>query len=144
MSSPSTELNEAKAQIEEINPAQVRRRLTDGDGVVVDVRERHEWDAGHLAGAHHIPREQLAERIGEIVTDYAQPIVAYCAVGNRSALAGVTLKELGYEDIHSMAGGIALWKDLGFEIEEPQTLTAQQRERYSRHLLVPEVGVGQK
>ena len=69
-------------------------------------------------------------------------MIAYCASGNRSALAANTmLKELGYENVESMTGGITLWKDRGYEVDVPKALTAEQRERYSRHLLIPEIGL---
>src|SRR6185503_8845442 len=67
----------------------------------------------------------------------------YCASGTRSALAAHTLTELGYEDVRSMTGGITLWKDLGYKVDVPRKFTPEQRERYSRHFLLPEIGVGQ-
>jgi molybdopterin/thiamine biosynthesis adenylyltransferase len=134
-------IRQIKSQIEEVDPSEVRPHL--GNGVVlVDVRENEEWDAGHIPGAVHVPRGYLESRIDGAVPDRSQRVVLYCASGTRSALAANTLKELlGYEDVASMTGGITLWKDRGYDVEVPQSLTKEQRERYSRHLLVPEIGL---
>src|SRR3954449_10253277 len=134
-------IKQVKAQIDEVDPSAVSE-VTGGDAVVViDVRESDEWDAGHLPGAKHVPRGYLESRIEGAVPDRSQPVVLYCASGNRSALAAKTLRdELGYEHVESMTGGFTLWKDRGYDVETPKTLTAEQRERYSRHLLLPEVG----
>jgi molybdopterin/thiamine biosynthesis adenylyltransferase/rhodanese-related sulfurtransferase len=112
------------------------------DGVaLVDVRETDEFATGHLPGAVHVPRGYLEQRIEGAVPDRGQRVVLYCASGNRSALAAHTLSEqLGYQDVTSMTGGITLWKDRGYEVVVPRALSAEQRERYSRHLLIPEVG----
>jgi sulfur-carrier protein adenylyltransferase/sulfurtransferase len=134
-------IRQIKSQIEEVDPSEVRPHL--GNGVVlVDVRESEEWDAGHIPGATHVPRGYLESRIDGIVPDRGQKLVVYCASGTRSALAAHTLTDLlGYEDVASMTGGITLWKDRGYEVEVPQSLNKEQRERYSRHLLVPEIGL---
>src|SRR3954449_6463576 len=133
-------IRKIRSQVEEVDPAEVREHL--GNGVVlVDVRESEEWDAGHIPGAKHVPRGYLESRIEGAVTDRAQRVVLYCASGNRSALAAKTLRdELGYENVESMTGGITLWKDRGYDVETPRRLTAEQRERYSRHFLLPEIG----
>jgi molybdopterin/thiamine biosynthesis adenylyltransferase/rhodanese-related sulfurtransferase len=130
-----------RSQIEEVDPSEVREHL--GNGVVlVDVRESEEWDAGHIPGAKHVPRGYLESRIEGAVADRDQRVVVYCASGQRSALAANTLREqLGYENVASMNGGITLWKDRGYDVEVPKSLTKEQRERYSRHLLVPEIGL---
>jgi sulfur-carrier protein adenylyltransferase/sulfurtransferase len=114
-----------------------------GNGMVlVDVRESEEWDAGHIPGAKHVPRGYLESRIEGAVKDRDQRVVLYCASGQRSALAANTLREqLGYENVASMNGGITLWKDRGYDVEVPKSLTKEQRERYSRHILVPEIGL---
>ena len=110
--------------------------------MIVDVREQHEFEDAHLPGAVHVPRGHLESRIEGAVCDRDKRVILYCASGNRSALAAHTLQELlGYEDVASMRGGITLWKDRGYEVEVPRALTAEQRERYSRHLLVPEIGL---
>jgi sulfur-carrier protein adenylyltransferase/sulfurtransferase len=135
-------IRQIKSQVEEIDPAQVSEHL--GNGIVlVDVRESGEWDAGHIPGAKHVPRGYLESRVEAAVgADRSQQIVVYCASGQRSALAAHTLKDqLGYENVTSMTGGITLWKDRGYKVEVPRSLTPEQRERYSRHLLVPEIGL---
>jgi molybdopterin/thiamine biosynthesis adenylyltransferase len=135
-------IRQIKSQVEEVDPAQVSEHL--GNGIVlVDVRESTEWDAGHIPGAKHVPRAYLESRIeGAAGADRSQEIVLYCATGQRSALAAHTLKDLlGYENVKSMTGGITLWKDRGYKVEVPKSLSAEQRERYSRHLLIPEIGL---
>jgi sulfur-carrier protein adenylyltransferase/sulfurtransferase len=135
-------IRQIKSQVEEVDPAQVSEHL--GNGIVlVDVRESTEWDAGHIPGAKHVPRAYLESRIeGAAGADRDQEIVLYCASGQRSALAAHTLTDqLGYSNVKSMTGGITLWKDRGYKVEVPKALTAEQRERYSRHLLVPEIGL---
>src|SRR3954463_15423656 len=140
-------IRQIRSQIEEVDPSEVRSALNsngNGNGVVLlDVRETEEWDAGHIPGARHVPRGYLESRVeGAIGADRAQKVVVYCASGQRSALAANTLKELlGYEDVASMNGGITLWKDRGYDVEVPVSMTREQRERYSRHLLVPEIGL---
>src|SRR5437588_5642916 len=134
-------LREIKSRIDEVDPAQVREQSSNG-AVVIDVREPEEWAAGHIPGAKHVPKSYLESRIEGAAPDRAQHLILYCASGNRSAWATRTLVEdLGYEHVESMTGGFTLWKDRGYEVEQPRTLTAEQRERYSRHLLLPEVGV---
>src|ERR687895_1011708 len=135
-------IRQIKSQIDEVDPSEVKPHL--GNGVVlVDVRESTEWDAGHIPGAKHVPRGYLESRIeGAIGPDRSQRVVLYCASGQRSALAAHTLSEqLGYENVASMTGGITLWKDRGYKVEVPRSLTPDQRERYSRHLLIPEIGL---
>jgi molybdopterin/thiamine biosynthesis adenylyltransferase/rhodanese-related sulfurtransferase len=134
-------IRKIRSQVEEVDPSEVREHL--GNGVVlVDVRESEEWDAGHIPGAKHVPRGYLESRIEGAVADRNQRVVIYCASGQRSALAANTLREqLGYENVASMNGGITLWKDRGYDVEVPKSLTKEQRERYSRHLLVPEIGL---
>jgi rhodanese-related sulfurtransferase len=129
-----------KAGIDEIDPAAVHELV--GNGVaIVDVREADEWAQGHLPGAKHVPRGFLESRIEGVVPDRGLRVILYCASGNRSALAAHTLAaELGYERVESMTGGITLWKDRGYEVVVPRTFTPEQRERYSRHVLIPEIG----
>jgi molybdopterin/thiamine biosynthesis adenylyltransferase/rhodanese-related sulfurtransferase len=135
-------IRQIKSQVDEVDPAQVSEHL--GNGIVlVDVRESTEWDAGHIPGAKHVPRGYLESRVeGAVGADRSQEIVLYCASGQRSALAAHTLKDqLGYDNVKSMTGGITLWKDRGYKVEVPKALTPEQRERYSRHLLIPEIGL---
>ena len=138
-------IRQIKSQIEEVDPSEVNSASSNGNGhrpVLIDVRESEEWDAGHIPGAKHVPRGYLESRIEGAVPDRSANIVLYCASGNRSALAAHTLQELmGYEHVSSMTGGITLWKDRGYDVEVPKSLSKEQRERYSRHLLVPEIGL---
>src|SRR5436309_6144983 len=142
MSPSGTEvLRQIKSRIDEVDPAVVREQVSNG-AVVVDVREIEEWGAGHIPGAKHVPKSYFETRIEGAVPDRSAHVVLYCASGNRSAWAARTLiEDLGYGNVESMTGGFTLWKDRGYEVEQPRTLTAEQRERYSRHLLLPEVGV---
>src|SRR5437868_5035731 len=134
-------LRHIKSRIDEVDPAEVREQASNG-AVVIDVREPEEWAAGHVPGARHVPKSYLESRIEGAAPDRSQHLILYCASGNRSAYAARTLiEDLGYQHVESMRGGITLWKDLGYEVELPRTLTAEQRERYSRHLLLPEVGI---
>jgi molybdopterin/thiamine biosynthesis adenylyltransferase/rhodanese-related sulfurtransferase len=138
-------IRQIKSQIAEVDPAEVHAALNggaNGDGAiaVVDVRESEEIAQGHLPGAKLVPRGFLESRIEGAVPDRSQHVVLYCASGNRSALAAKTLADLGYDHVESMTGGITLWKDRGYKVEVPRKLTAEQRERYSRHMLVPEIG----
>ncbi len=134
-------LRQIKTRIDEVDPAAVREQVGNG-AVIVDVREPEEWGAGHIPGAVHVPKSYLESRIEGAVPDRSGHVVLYCASGNRSAWAARTLiEDLGYEHVESMTGGFTLWKDRGYEVDTPRTLTAEQRERYSRHLLLPEVGI---
>jgi len=134
-------LRQVKSQIEEVDPSEVNELIHEG-ATVIDVRETEEYAAGHLPGAKHVPRSYLESRIEGVVPDHSTQVILYCASGNRSAYGARTLtEELGYEHVRSMTGGITLWKDRGYEVDVPRTLTAEQRERYSRHMLVPEIGI---
>jgi molybdopterin/thiamine biosynthesis adenylyltransferase/rhodanese-related sulfurtransferase len=106
----------------------------------VDVREDEEWQQGHIPGAVHVTRGYLESRIENVVPDKSTPIVIYCAAGNRSAFAAKTLGELGYERVVNLHGGFTDWKRNGYEIKMPRTLSPEKRTRYSRHILIPEVG----
>jgi len=130
-----------KAEIREVDTAEadeIRRRP---GAVVLDVREPDEYEQGAIPGAVHIARGTLEGSIEGRLTDKSAPIVIHCASGIRSAFAAKTMTELGYEDVVSMAGGFNKWKDEGRDWKAPQVLTADQRNRYQRHLLLPEVGV---
>jgi len=108
---------------------------------VIDVREQGEWDAGHVAGATLLPLADVAERIGEVVPDKVAPLLLHCAVGGRSARAAGWLTQMGYTNVVSMKAPIGHWKEQGGAWDEPkQLLTPAQQRRYSRHLLIPEVG----
>jgi molybdopterin/thiamine biosynthesis adenylyltransferase/rhodanese-related sulfurtransferase len=134
-------LHQVKAEIDEIDVV-TASGLLEGDEppVLVDVRERDEWEEGHIPGAIHVPRGFLESRIEQAVPGKSTPIVLYCAGGSRSAFAAKTLEELGYESVASLAGGFTEWKRSGYPFELPRALDAAKRSRYSRHLLIPEVG----
>ena len=126
-----------KGEIAEVDA----RGAQDLDGAIfVDVRERDEWEEGHLPGAVHVSRGNLESRIEGVAPDREQPVVLYCAVGARSAFAAKTLTELGYENVTSLAGGFTDWKRNGYEVVLPRSLSPEKRTRYSRHLLIPEIG----
>jgi sulfur-carrier protein adenylyltransferase/sulfurtransferase len=140
-------IRQIKSQIAQVDPGEVHEALSadgasNGGGPIalIDVREGEEVERGLIPGAKHVPRGHLESRIEGAVPDRSQHVVLYCASGNRSALAAKTLQELGYENVESMTGGYTLWKDRGYEVEVPKVMTPDQRERYSRHMLVPEIG----
>ncbi len=130
----------AKAEIVEIDTGDAAQRIADG-ALVLDVREPDEYDQGALGDAVHIPRGHLEAQVEGRLLDKTAPVVVYCAGGVRSAFAARTLQELGYTDVVSMAGGFGRWKDEGRAWKTPVVLTPDQRNRYQRHLLLPEVGV---
>jgi len=135
-------LSQVKEEIDEIDAAEGVRLLDSDSGgaLFLDVREQDEWDQGIIPGAVHIPRGNLESRVEGLVPDRERSIVVYCAGGSRSAFAAKTLTELGYENVVSLAGGFTDWKRNGFPTTLPRSLGAEQRSRYSRHLLIPEVG----
>jgi sulfur-carrier protein adenylyltransferase/sulfurtransferase len=134
-------LQAARASIEEVDATRARELLSGDDPpVLVDVRERDEWEQGRLAGAVHIPRGHLESRIESAAPDHSHPVLLYCSAGNRSAFAAQTLAELGYERAISLAGGYTDWQRSGLPTELPRTLGPARKTRYSRHLLIPEVG----
>ena len=132
-------LQQAKGQIREVGTAEAERLLAEG-WTLLDVREPDEYEQGAVPGSVHIARGQLESSIENRVADRATPLVAMCAGGVRSAFAAVTLQQLGYRDVVSMDGGFNRWKDEGRAWVRPRVLTPDQRNRYQRHLLVPEVG----
>jgi molybdopterin/thiamine biosynthesis adenylyltransferase/rhodanese-related sulfurtransferase len=135
-------LRRARQQVPEWTPAQVQDALSQkkDDFVLIDVREKYEWDEGHIPGAKHVPRGFLELRIEEAVPDKSQQVVLYCAGGTRSLIAGSTLQQMGYDNVISMAGGFGQWKGSGYKFIQPRTMTEAQAKRYSRHILIPEVG----
>ncbi len=135
-------ISRAKEAIEEVQPPEAAEELDGAEVALVDVREQHEFEERHIEGAIHVPRGHLESRIEQFVPDRSKRVILYCASGQRSALAAKTLAdELGYEDVASMAGGITLWRDRGLPVVTPRSLTQEQKERYSRHVLVPEIGL---
>ena len=144
MPTPRDLLNEAKAAIREVDPPDAEKLLAAGGTTFLDVREPDEYEQGAMPNAVHLPRGHLEFQVEGKLPDKAAPIVVYCAGGVRSAFAAKTLGELGYTDVQSLVGGFNKWKDDGRPWAAPRTLTPAQRNRYQRHLLLPEVGeVGQ-
>src|SRR5437016_2964902 len=141
-------MRQARKQISEWTPSQVNEALAnqhearqdEQEIVLVDVREKLEWNEGHIPGAIHVPRGYLELQIEEAVPDKSKTVVLYCAGGVRSLMAGATLKQMGYENAISMSGGFGQWKSGGLPFVQPRTMSEAQNKRYSRHLLVPEVG----
>jgi molybdopterin/thiamine biosynthesis adenylyltransferase/rhodanese-related sulfurtransferase len=132
-------LSAAKADITEIDTATAADQIAAG-ALVLDVREPDEYDQGALPNAIHLPRGHLESQVEVKLLDKNAPVVVYCAGGVRSAFAAKTMQELGYTDVASVAGGFGKWKDEGRPWKTPVVLTADQRNRYQRHLLLPEVG----
>ena len=132
-------LEQKRASVREVD-ARESARLHEQGAVLVDIREQDEVEQGIIPGAVHIPRGYLEMRIEEVVRDRDTPVVVYCAGGVRSIFGAEALSELGYHDVASMAGGFSGWKASGLPWRVPQSLTPDQRRRYSRHLLIPEVG----
>ncbi len=130
-------LEQTKGEIREVD---AREAQTIEGAQWIDVREADEWQEGHIPGAVHIPRGFLESRIEQVAPDHDRPIVVYCAGGARSAFAAKSLGALGYSDVVSLTGGFTDWKRNGNEIAVPRTLTPERRTRYSRHILIPEVG----
>jgi molybdopterin/thiamine biosynthesis adenylyltransferase/rhodanese-related sulfurtransferase len=134
-------LARVKEEIEEISTIEAHERIESSETpLFVDVREPDEWEEGHVPGAIHVTRGRLESRIEGLVPDKERPLVVYCSVGARSAFATKALGEIGYTDVVNLAGGFTEWKRNGFEVTIPRVLSPEQRSRYSRHLLIPEVG----
>jgi len=133
-------LRETRATIREVSPAEAEDLVGQG-ATPVDVRETQEWDEGHLPAAVHVPRGYLESRIETAAPDRRKQLILYCAGGVRSAFAAQLLQEMGYTDVASMSGGFQQWKAEGRAWQAPIVLSQQQKQRYSRHLLIPEVGV---
>jgi molybdopterin/thiamine biosynthesis adenylyltransferase/rhodanese-related sulfurtransferase len=131
-------LSEAKQRINEITPEAAETRL--GDATFLDVREQDEYDQGTIPGSVFVPRGHLEAQAETKLGAKDRPVVVFCAGGNRSAFAAETLGQLGYNDVVSMTGGFGRWKNEGRPWITPATLDAEQRTRYGRHILLPEVG----
>ena len=131
-------IRKVKSEIQEVSPEEASARAE--KAVFVDVREADEWEKGHVPGALFIPRGFLELRIEEQVPDKQSEVIVYCAGGTRSALGARSLQDLGYTNVRSMTGGFGRWKESGLGVRVPKVLTAEQKERYSRHIKVPEVG----
>jgi sulfur-carrier protein adenylyltransferase/sulfurtransferase len=134
-------LRDTKSRIREVDTAQAETEVGRDGTVVLDVREPDEYEQGALPGAVHIPRGHLESQVESKVPDHDAHVVVYCAGGTRSAFAADTLAQLGYSDVVSMAGGFNKWKDEGRSWRAPLSLSPDQRNRYQRHILLPEVDV---
>jgi sulfur-carrier protein adenylyltransferase/sulfurtransferase len=134
-------LARVKEEIDEISSLDAQALQASSESpLFVDVREPDEWEEGHIPGAIHVSRGRLEQRIEGLVPDKGRPLLVYCSGGSRSAFATKVLEEMGYADVVNLAGGFADWKRNGFEVTIPRALSSEQRSRYSRHLLIPEVG----
>jgi molybdopterin/thiamine biosynthesis adenylyltransferase/rhodanese-related sulfurtransferase len=131
-------LAQTKHEIREVDPAEAESRL--GSSTFLDVRELDEYEQGTIPGSMFIPRGHLESQVENKIVNHDAPVVIYCAGGTRSAFAAKTLQELGYTDVVSMAGGFGRWKNEGRPWQTPAVLNPDQRNRYHRHLLLPEVG----
>jgi sulfur-carrier protein adenylyltransferase/sulfurtransferase len=137
-------LDRARQGVREADATTAQALQADG-ATFVDVREQDEVDQGAVPGAIHIPRGYLEMRVENAIPDRDAPVVVYCAGGTRSLFGAETLQLLGFTNVRSLAGGFNAWKSAGLPWAIPQTLTSDQRRRYSRHLILPEVGeVGQR
>jgi len=145
MASFSEILSQVKRSIREVSVDEtLARSKGEARPILIDVRERDEYEQGYVPRAEWVPRGFLEMKIEDIVPDRGQEVILYCAGGNRSALAARSLVELGYTNVSSMAGGFRAWKQAGHAFDRPRTLTPEQVKRYSRHIMLPEVGeVGQ-
>src|SRR5882762_4113222 len=134
-------LTEARQVVPEEGPAEVARRLSAGEKlVVIDVRDPDEFRDGHLEAATNISRGFLEFRVGTAVSDPSTPVVLYCQTGLRSLLAAKALKELGYQHVINLQGGFQKWTQSGLPVVRDVPMNADQIQRYSRHFLLPQVG----
>jgi molybdopterin/thiamine biosynthesis adenylyltransferase/rhodanese-related sulfurtransferase len=138
-------MDEARKEIKEVSVQQTKDLLhKNGHHLLLDVREKDEYREGHLEGAVSLPRGFLEIKVETTVPEKSTPIIAYCAGGTRSLLAAKALKDMGYQNVVSMAGGYGAWKTAGFKWVQDHQFTQEQTTRYSRHFLLPEVGeIGQ-
>jgi len=127
--------------IEEIEPFEAAQEIEGGDVVLIDTREPHEYQEAHLEGGKLVPPALLADQIESVAPDKSARTLLYCRSGNRSGIAAGQLQRLGYTDVASVGGGIIAWQEQGLPVVSPSGMTDEQRERYSRHMLMPEVGV---
>jgi sulfur-carrier protein adenylyltransferase/sulfurtransferase len=144
MESGTLSLEEIQKRIEQLSPEQALEEIKAANGnlVLLDIREPHEHAEAHLDGDVLVPPVEVAERIDELAPDTSQRLILYCRSGARSARAANLLKEqFGYDNVANVEGGILAWQEQGLPVEEAEGITAEQRERYSRHTMLPEVGV---
>ncbi len=129
-----------RKRVKEATPQEVQDLLKNGNVQLGDVREKNEWDEGHLPGAVFVPKSYLEQWAEDRLPSKDKPTILYCAGGVRSVMAADALTQLGYTNVISMTGGFSRWKDSGLPWSKPETLAPEQAQRYSRHLLIPEVG----
>jgi molybdopterin/thiamine biosynthesis adenylyltransferase/rhodanese-related sulfurtransferase len=144
-------LEEIKARIKQVTPEETLDALRSGDAVLIDTRDAINREDARIDGDHYAPAgqgadqahsEEFAERVEEAAGDREKPVILYCGAGNRSAIAADALaSEHGFSDVASMSGGLTLWEIKGLPVVTPEGMSAEQRNRYSRHTLLPEVGV---
>jgi sulfur-carrier protein adenylyltransferase/sulfurtransferase len=134
-------LRDLRTKTREIEPAALDGELKQAAPVLIDVREPDEHAQGMIPGTIHIPRGFLEQRIERTAPNREGPVVLYCASGTRSVLAARSLAELGYSDVRSLAGGFTGWKRAGLAWKQPISLRADQEARYSRHTMIPEIGI---
>jgi molybdopterin/thiamine biosynthesis adenylyltransferase/rhodanese-related sulfurtransferase len=132
---------DVKQIVEEIEPFEASQEIEGGDVVLVDTREPHEYQEAHLENGKLVPPGLLGDEIAAAAPDKSARTILYCRSGNRSYKAAEQLEALGYEDVASMAGGILAWQEQGLPVVAASGMTPEQRDRYSRHTLLPEVGV---
>jgi molybdopterin/thiamine biosynthesis adenylyltransferase/rhodanese-related sulfurtransferase len=132
-------LRDARAAVREVSPTDAQAAAQSG-ATILDVREESEWEQGHVSGAKHISKSYIEQDIEALSPDRAAPVILYCAGGIRSLFAAQTLVDMGYTDVASMGGGFQAWKSEGRDWSQPTVLSPDQKQRYSRHLLIPEVG----
>lgn len=133
-------LFKAKMETPELSPQEAKTISDSGQAKIVDVRESEEWRTSHIPNAVHLPRAFLEMQAESVLPDKEAPVVLYCGGGNRSALAAATLRQLGYKNVRHISGGISGWRQAGLELVAPRQWTDRQRDRYSRHFVLPEVG----
>ena len=130
-----------KTKIDEISPAEAKSEIDTGGVALVDTREPHEYEEAHIEGGRLVPPALLRDEIASVVPDLSQRVILYCRSGNRSGKAAQEMSELGYENVANVDGGILEWQEQGLPVVTAAGLTPEQRMRYSRHTLIPEVGV---
>jgi sulfur-carrier protein adenylyltransferase/sulfurtransferase len=140
MATAAETIEQVKARVEMVDLEAARGEIANG-AKLIDVREPHEWDEAHIAEAEHVPQGELLKRIDELAPDRSERLLLQCRTDNRSSRAADALQELGYENVGVIEGGIAAWQDAGLPLVEAEGLNREQRMRYSRHTLLPEVGV---
>jgi sulfur-carrier protein adenylyltransferase/sulfurtransferase len=132
---------QTKQQVEEIEPFEAGQEIEGGDVVLIDTREPHEFQEARIEGGKLVPPGLLADEIAAAAPDKSARTILYCRSGNRSYKAAEQMQALGYADVASMAGGILAWQEQGLPVVATEGMTPEQRDRYSRHTLLPEVGV---